>query len=266
MNFLKFKMNKRGEEESSSTGAIIAAVIAAVVIVLVIIGLWLWFSGSGLPFASYLPGFNQTKPPVVDMEILRYRILQDKVQYYDGIKWNDFSTQGSVEMNGKKIEYNPTFYTFRTHFWPAGPVGVIKSDATYIPITVHYSNPRILDSTGENALKEKGIDIHSYWNVYIVDDCLVDYECLHILTINNKFEFVPDEKHKQYPLTPTVESVMKNEAIRVRDSFLDRSIAISYSKDGIELKVSTCIDRNRYNIDKDLQVNLANPVAANAEC
>jgi len=296
MNFLKFKMNKRGEEESSNTGAIIAAVIAAVVLVLVIIGLYLWFSGSGLPFASYLPGFNQTKPPVVDMEILRYRILQDKVQYYDGIKWNDFKDQGSVEMNGKTIYYysrpDKNYQGIKLELlhnfiskssrdpWPGQAVLLsapkIASEKIAEPLPtwyraddwVAYGLVNAWDAVFADSYPiDKGGDMRLAVKSGLLGP-VVDIYVIHIDNSARKLVYKANGQFdkEESVLAPGHINLM-NEAIAWRDSFLDKPTKVTYFDANNEPQVIyVCFNRDRYNIDKDLQVNLANPVAVDAKC
>jgi len=302
MKFLKFKMNKRGEEESSSTGAIIAAVIAAVVLVLVIIGLYLWFSGSGLPFASYLPGFNQTKPPVVDMEILRYSIANDKVQYYDGTKWNDFSTQGSVEMNGKTIYYYPkngysgirvyllyNFISLDSRWdWHARGPGLLLSpprmaslpDIQYATPVWYYPGDWIfvkpvnawiwLFSSSENDYQNQAGDMRLVIKAGTEGKVLGRY-VIHLANSMIKLNYNNDGTYKNEenvdlaadPLLRTARDL----AVEWRDSFLDKPAKVTYFDANNEPHVIyVCYNRDRYKIDRDLQVNLANAVAADAKC
>jgi len=96
-------MNKKGQE-GGGIGFWVGMGMAVAVVVIVIVGISFWFSEKAIPFAEYLPGFNQSKPLLIDQELFRYTIMDGKVQFYDGNKWDDFPENG-VEINGKTINY-----------------------------------------------------------------------------------------------------------------------------------------------------------------
>lgn len=110
-------INKKGDV----TMFLILAIVAVVVLVLAVIA----FTGKGGELSNYVvnlfPWFNNTKGNIQGTEILRYSVLNDKVQYYDGSLWRDFSKgTGSdriVEFNDKKVLYDDAYNAFRAEYY-----------------------------------------------------------------------------------------------------------------------------------------------------
>ncbi len=67
-----------------------------------------------ISFFDFLPNFNVTKDPQKDIEIVRYEILNGKIEYYDGINWFEFNEDerilGSKILNIIELEKNLNSY------------------------------------------------------------------------------------------------------------------------------------------------------------
>ena len=78
--------------------------IGVAVAVLVVIGLGAFgiLGDFGGLFGNLIPGFNATKTGVdVDIQYVRYDLLEENAKYYDGVKWVEF--KGEKEVTGGKI-------------------------------------------------------------------------------------------------------------------------------------------------------------------
>ncbi len=265
-NFKRIAMNKRGEEQSTGTGAIIAAVIAVVVLVLVIIGLWMWFSGKGLPFFEYLPGFNQTKPPATGLEVLRYKFSEDKVQYYDGVKWNDFEMQKNVELNGKTLDYTKTYTSLVAYFFfdvdgerPIADRGTLTYRLVYQP---GGSSPPM---GWWDSLKAGFFGSYSKLQVKNGEVLIIPAgggEGYALYLDGTLSGLTKDGKSYSYlPSLTNSQTLLKKDVIEWRDSVLNKPVEIGFTLENGKIEsVKVCVDKSRYNSDKDLVVDLSNPM------
>ncbi len=254
-------MNKKGQEaDSKGIGPIIAAVVAAVVLVIVAIALYNFFSGGGASYLTNLPGFNNTKPLVVDLEMLRYSIANDNVQFYDGTTWRDFEKQGAVEMNGKKVNYLETKNSFTGDYFQSK--------------TLREKNPMITvkDASGNTQQIKLILTPQSGpgGGVAIIINGVGDY----LLTINNGVEvwkvsgwiFVSAEYSPIDKSLTDTEKLAIEKAIEWRDSILAKPIAITYYV-GTDKRIAyVCADRGKYNVNHDLSIDLGQEVKADAKC
>ena len=106
-------MNRRG------LGLIeILGIIAIAIIVLFIVFSFLGKVGIiSSNFFSIIPDFYPGTPGVKDVQILRYLIDKNTVEYYDGIKWNSFNKQGAAELGDKKVSYKDVTDQFYNYFY-----------------------------------------------------------------------------------------------------------------------------------------------------
>ena len=81
---------------------LIGGVIAIFVLIMVGAFAYSFFSGKAIPFSKYLPSFDYENEKIAGVESFRYLIREDKVQYYDGLKWNNFA-EDNIEINEKNI-------------------------------------------------------------------------------------------------------------------------------------------------------------------
>ncbi len=235
-------MNRKAQE--TSTRNIIMAVIAAVVLVVAILGVYLFFSEGAGEFFKFLPDFNASKPPAVDLEILNYDIATGKIQLYDGTRWIDFEKQGSAELSRKKIVYNIAQSDFDQFFYFSRP-GDYKEGAlsfSIVPLELGAISPGtvIIERSGDRF----AIDMENKVIPVIFDG--TKYEK------TDKFSWYSEEERKSL--------VIKAE--EYRSAVLDKSFEIRYTDMGINqaATVLVCADKERYFVDRQLVVNLAVPV------
>lgn len=69
--------------------------------------------------ALIIPSLNASKPPAEDVQIIRYDISQDNVQYYDGVSWLDFPMEQNsyIEVENKKIERQKLYINLATNYY-----------------------------------------------------------------------------------------------------------------------------------------------------
>ena len=273
------KMNKRGEEQSTSTGAIIAAVIAVVVLVIVILSIWLFSSGK-LPFFGSLPSFNQTKPLVTDVEIFRYQILSDKLQYYDGTRWNDFKSDTTIEANGKKIEYNTLMNVIWVSF-----IGQSKDfgngiKATIFPAAITGAELGFWTKVGEfygwvdpDPNKHKIVIEGGFARLKVNWKDEIFYLSLDNKLLKQKEKEITgglieikEEDYNDRNMVRTLGNLYYNEfrefvmrdVAKWRDSLIEKPVTIKYEdEDKKEQSITTCFMKDKYLNDKELVVDLS---------
>lgn len=248
-------MNKKGQEES--TGNIVKAVIAAFVLVIVILGIWMFYSGK-LPFFEGLPGFNQTKQGVADLEIFRYQILNDNLQYYDGTTWVDFKAGQTIEVNGKKIEESSINddiifnYIGQKNYDLLANGVVIVSSASYIDGTVSIPGGNVV------------IGVKGYPALYLKLDSndVFKLDAGELKKVENS-EF--ENNNFPYFLKPGSD-VIKNIMVW-RDSLINSPVTIGYTdRGGASQQIITCYQKNKYETDKELVIDLSKPLQEGQSC
>ncbi len=81
---------------------IITGIIAVTILVIVALSVYWFYSGKAAPFFQWL-GLNRTVEVQEGIEILRYDLESDKVQYYDGTQWLDFGKE--LRLGDKVLNY-----------------------------------------------------------------------------------------------------------------------------------------------------------------
>jgi hypothetical protein len=93
------------------------ALIIALVVLLVVI----FFFGNDIWFkiVNIIPGFNFTQGGTEKIEIVRYDIAENKVQYYDGVIFLDFppDTAAEIKIGTKKVSHNNARYYFAENYY-----------------------------------------------------------------------------------------------------------------------------------------------------
>lgn len=262
-------MNKKGEEGGAGVGNTIKVVIAVFVLIIVILGIYIWFSGKGIPFFQYLPSFNQTKPGVVDNELFKYAIASDKLQYYDSNNWIDFKPGTTVEANGKKIAYNQlkddmvystfigqskTFGTILAQVWPVVYKVVVPAWWERSLNFWKTLNPSL-------AVAIPGGNIR----LQVSGDSRLFYLQQNSTLYEGTGTDIPELKKADMTKVP---DVLKSESLRKeilawRDSLLDKSVTVHYSNSPA---VETCFIQEYYDINKDLVVDLSRSLEAGKKC
>lgn len=201
------RMNKKGEE-STPTGSIIKVVIAVFVLVIVVIALYLFFTGKGMAFFKFLPGFNETKPKLEGPEIFSYNFLDDKIRYYDGNAWNDFEGK-TIEINDKKFSYTGVYGNFSGfgYFSTKDKVIVLGSTAalTIRAVLIGRSNKGQFNGIYKTMTGE-------YWCALSVDDS----------------SFVCGKSAAGASLPIDKQNLVKVEMIKWKKEILSKPMKISY--------------------------------------
>lgn len=79
-------------------------ILSLFIIMLALLGLGYYlFYVREVTLLNYLPGFNQTQEKKEGVSIIAYDISQEKMQYYDGTSWIDFSGE-NIELERKIID------------------------------------------------------------------------------------------------------------------------------------------------------------------
>ncbi len=165
-------MNTKGDIRISY---LIGGIVAIFVLFVVGFGAYSFFSGKAIPFFDFLPGFNRTVERVSGIEILRYDIIDEKVQYYDKAYWRDF--EGEVFLGDKRVKYGDVKRDFERFYYES------KRENNLIEIEQRFSLIGILDL------------VNSYNNnIILIDKNLQDWSRVLGSSLNLKSYkiYVPD--------------------------------------------------------------------------
>ena len=268
-NHSKLRCIKLSSSNKAETREIsIHTLLFIFVLVIVLGGVYLFYSNYGLPWAKNLPKFGDNSS-VDGIALIRYVVLDDKVQYYDGSSWFDITKETTLD--DKTISSDTTRQSFfNFYFTREFPVKLsldnlvnkkIRNDPSLAWINGRIYKKEFLISgfskkekgslfittthNSDNNKQNEAEDI-TYFKI-LLDNTLYDYR---ILTGESKlFNYID---------APETEMIEK--ATQWRDSVLGKPITLSYIKTGSEIPISEtktfCVEKidNVY-----LNVNLNNP-------
>ena len=230
-----------------------------------------------------IPGYNMTKPPIEDIEIIKYDITNDKVQWYDGVKFYDFGPKGDAKVGKKNLDHG----TLRKEF---GNDWYYKSD--------YRGDKWTKLSNGTNRLIYSQKDIEKFasqtyktppeLDLFIISVQLPKGELYSVLRNQNRQEskvygefvlglddnlYFRKIKYDFSGLEDKSVSIQKDSEVykevsaflvNWRYSILEKPVLLTYQEDGKEKETkSYCVIL--YKPDK-LKVDLAKPVDANYKC
>lgn len=113
---------------------IVGGIIAAVVLVIIYFSIW-GFGGKTIPFFQWL-GLNRTVEVQEGIEILRYDLASDKVQYYDGTQWLDFGKE--LRLGDKVLSYELVRKDFVQYVTGVSSLGFMFNSAG-VPVSYRIS-------------------------------------------------------------------------------------------------------------------------------
>src|SRR3989338_328662 len=97
-------------------GVLLLGVVALAVLILVGYGIYSFATDKAIPFVKYLPNFMTKDRKVEGIEKLRYKIVEDKVQYYDKTDWLDFKDE-KVELGEKTLIEDNVKNDFKDYYF-----------------------------------------------------------------------------------------------------------------------------------------------------
>lgn len=106
--------DRRGEADGIS--AFIVAIIAISVLSIVGLGYYLYQSDTIRNIDNLIPGFNLTQQEIEKFEIVRYDIVDDKVQWYDGTEWQEFQSD-KIRLGSKSVSGNSLRNRFQNYWY-----------------------------------------------------------------------------------------------------------------------------------------------------
>ena len=256
---LLFKEN-RGE---IGMGVLLLGVVALAVLILVGYGIYSFATDKAIPFAKYLPNFMTKDRKVEGIEKLRYKIIEDKVQYYDGTDWLDFKDE-KVELGGKTLIENNVKNDFRKYYF-----GIpIRTGSDNLFIFLINKNSEIKGQLIKNGyvtvvIKEtkEQVVLNNENEIYIVDSSKDKTKIEHIVLDNgDEIDVMRSTGDgialKYVDSSAGLYKTIKDRAIAWRDSILKKPVEINYLSGDSKESVKTCIDKEYYNKAKDLVVDL----------
>lgn len=104
--------NKKG------AGVEVITILAVVIAVLAIVGLgyYLQYSGNTKFLENILPNFGTEKPIIESIEVIRYDLYEDRVEYFDGEQWIAF-TKGEKIFENKVVKEEGLKSDFRDNYY-----------------------------------------------------------------------------------------------------------------------------------------------------
>src|SRR3989338_5475951 len=119
-------------------GVLLLGVVALAVLILVGYGIYSFATDKAIPFVKYLPNFMTKDRKVEGIEKLRYKIVEDKVQYYDKTDWLDFKDE-KVELGEKTLIEDNVKNDFKDYYFNENVR--LKED---LDLNFVFNNPDIL--------------------------------------------------------------------------------------------------------------------------
>lgn len=109
-------MNKRG----MSLEVILALVLGVGIVLLLLLGpLKGVIVDKAIPFFQNLPGFDQGSNEPIILGNVRYNIAEDKVERYDGERWNSFGNEVKFATLDKEVSESDLKQSFNTYYFDA---------------------------------------------------------------------------------------------------------------------------------------------------
>lgn len=134
-------MQKRGDFK---VGPIIIAIVVIVVLVILFISVIPWIAEK-VPFFKF--GFKDDSNIENELDILRYDLMQTKLEYYDGNKFQDFSGK-KIKLKEKTINYDTTKKIIEEHITDNIDLVIYNGELKLI-------GPKISGNDVEIKLKQK---------------------------------------------------------------------------------------------------------------
>lgn len=290
--------NKRGDV---TQGKIIALVIGVFVLVLVSIFAYSFFTGTNV-FFKFIPTFNLSSSATGGLEIFRYDVPNNKLQYYDGASWNDFKLGTSLKINNKKISSDSLrsgireFYETKSELpkeriwesftkkykkYRSDDSGSYNAELTYDEANItrfYYS-----DKTGYGAVEVDITNVTQYQHVFTSSEGFFEESNTYSKKPSN-MGFLISFDDSIYSLdrrgysSPTIQLIekpnedeieIKNKAIEWRDSILKNPVELCWDwvEKSDEPKCNSfCLDKISDSGKVYLWVDLSKPVSKSENC
>ncbi|MBX4196468.1 hypothetical protein KW805_02690 [Candidatus Pacearchaeota archaeon] len=262
-------MRKKGDV---ATPVLIFGIIALVVFGIAAASLF----KVGLPdwFKNLLPGFDNNQSPVTSLQVVRYQIDSDNVQYYDGSQWRDFREPKNwqVVVGDKQVYWGDAHTDFVEYYygWEGSPFYSAYKDVyakrgirrTLIPwhesvplqVTYFYnaSDPNGKMGIAYISFMQKLSDKNTLFYNFAFDGKLYDGD-----NVNHDVSLVTN---------PTVIRQYGDPVGNWRDAVFAVPVRISYK----EIKGKEITPKQDYfctrRIGSDIIVDLSKPVSASTVC
>ncbi len=129
---------------------VIIVIVAILVIVVVGYFAWNFFTGKADVVANNLPLFGQTNNPIKSIQEVRYDVINDNVQYYDGTTWHDFDVKtGTANLGDKTVSKTDLKIFFNNYYFSKDnrPSRQVYSNSDFDVNILGVSKGASLDST-----------------------------------------------------------------------------------------------------------------------
>jgi len=245
--------------------------IAVAVLIIVLIGLALWYLGIFDRIKILLPGFNSTQPVKSDIEIIRYDLSRDNIQWYDSVNFWNFDKNGQTSFNKKTLQKSNIKSDFEDYYYNRDlPIQFVLEKRFNNKIkTINngaqrvYKNKFLIEKF--DNLEKGNVTITVY---YATETLLGESPKYFILTLNNElYEINPENREEkeiykfEYIDEPEKEIISKVNAWKF--SILSKPIKINYKENNIGTSNYFCV--SFYN-PSYLKADLSSPVNSDYKC
>ena len=109
------KNNKKGQDTVFPPLVLLSVVLVLVVLVIVLVSI----GKINLPqwVDNLIPNFAAGNKTVEGVQVVRYRITEGNMQYYDGENWIDVGDGEAVILDDKEVEENSLEESFRNYYY-----------------------------------------------------------------------------------------------------------------------------------------------------
>ena len=232
---LKRRNENKGNKGETDIRFLLAGIVALFVLVLVGIGAYSLYTGKAIPFAQYLPDFMTKKEKIEVIEKIRYQIIEDKVQYYDGTIWLDFKGK-NVELGEKTIVKDEVKKDFKRYYFNEDVRLEEDPDLNFL-----FNNPDVIQKGSPLKKGDVFVRFFSKNELLILDN----YDVLKKYNQDKDKTSSADYKIEPY-------KSIRVKAIIWRDSVLKKPISIGFLVGSTSERIMTCVKK----IGTDLVVDL----------
>lgn len=254
-------MNKKAT--SAEQGVTLATILGAIVLVIALIAASYFIWKYAIPFYNNLPDFNETATQVSGVEILRYDVQNDAVQYYSPAtenrdsKWTNF--RGRVSLDEKNISYDTVLSSFRSYyFFGSRTSNSMKLNEQYaVEFNIEqYSGKDWKVGDVMITIISNG-QVQGFFILSLSSDSF-GYPSPYVIAKSDAEKLM--QSHADWA------STIKSQATAWRDSVLKNPISISYNDnvDGQSKQIQVCPDS--ISNGREVIVNLQGGVTFNGKC
>ncbi len=237
---------------------LITGIIALLVLAIIFYFIYSFFIGGPILFANLLPEFGSTKKGVEGIEIFRYNIQKDIMEYYNGQKGVSFK---KLSLGEKTFSYEEIHAAFRNYYhFPTNPSR--KEENVELKDVLKGYSPAVISSLTHS--EEDDVPLGSVLiffprdnfkrEVILTPDDFI-YERIQRSSVTNLFRDKVWTKPELIALVSGDYAILRERAMTWRDDILKKPILLSYrqGKDNTPITITACADKVQIYLRVDLK-------------